>query len=540
MDACRCRGAQCPPRPAGPCLPASEGPAELTLAPARAVLEIGGHLQPRTLAAAARAGSAVRLAPAAWDRIAAAHAALDRIAGEGAAIYGVSTGLGAAVDTPAAPGGEGQQRRVVMARMVGVGPLAAPDQVRAVMMARLAGLAVGRSGASPGIVAAYAALLNAGVLPAMPLVGSVGEADLAPLAHVAGVLAGAGEAVVDGQVMPGAAALAHAGIAPPPFGIKDGLALVSSNAASAGLGALVLADAERLFGAWLAAACLTLEGYRASVAPLRPAASALRPAPGQAEAAASLLGTLEGSALLLPGAARRLQDPLSLRCLAPVLGACLAALRAATAAVALELNTSDDNPAVLAECGAIQPNANFDSTHLLLAFEGLGLALSRAAAAQGARMLQLMSPASSGLPRFLSPMKDGRNGFATVQKTISALVAETWQHAMPMPPCALAAADGVEDYATMVVSGVRRLGALLAQLRLLCAVELMVGAQACDLRDGLRLGPGGAAVHGDVRRLVPMLRDDRPAAPDILALDALIGEGCFDDLAAPLFAAGPG
>lgn len=512
----------------------------MTPAPAPAVLEIGGHLQPRTLAAAARAGSAVRLAPAAWDRIGAAHAVLERIAGEGAAIYGVSTGLGAAADTPVAPGGDGLQRRVVLARMVGVGPLAPPDQVRAVMIARLAGLAVGRSGASPGIVAAYAALLNAGVLPAMPLVGSVGEADLAPLAHIAGVLAGAGEALVDGQILPGAAALAHAGIAPPPFGIKDGLALVSSNAASAGLGALVLADAERLFGAWLAAAALVLEGYRASVAPLQPEASALRPAPGQAEAASALLGLLEGSALLLPGAARRLQDPLSLRCLAPVLGACLAALRAATAAAELELNTSDDNPAVLAEHGAIQPNANFDPTHLLLAFEGLGLALSRAAAAQGARVMQLMSPASSGLPRFLSPVQAGRSGFAAVQKTATALVAEAGHHAMPMLPCVLAAADGVEDHATMAVSTMRRLGALLAQLRLLCAIELMVGAQACDLRDGLRLGPHGAAVHGAVRRRVPMLRDDRPAAPDILALDALIGEGCFDGLAAPLLPAGPG
>jgi len=512
----------------------------VTGAESAAVLEIGGSLHPRALAAAARAGSAVRLTPAAWDRIAAAHAVLERAAGEGAAIYGVTTGLGAAVDTAVTPGGDVAQRRVVLARMVGVGPLAALDQVRAVMIARLAGLAVGRSGASPGIVAAYAALLNAGVVPAMPLVGSVGEGDLAPLAHIAGVLAGAGEALVDGQVLPGAAALAHAGIAVPPFGIKDGLALVSSNAASVGLGALVLADAERLFGALLAAACLALEGYRASVAPLQPAASALRPAPGQAEAAAALLGLLTDSPLLLPGAARKVQDPLSLRCLAPVLGACLAALRAADAAVALELNTSGDNPAVLAESGTIQPNANFDPSHLVLAFDGLGLALSRAAAMQGARMLHLMSPASSGLPRFLSPVQEGQNGFATVQKTVSALVAEAGQLAMPMQPCSLAVADGAEDHATMAVSTMRRLGAMLAQMRLLCAVELMVGAQACDLRDGLRLGPGAAAVHGMVRGRVLVLQEDRPAAPDILALDALIGEGAFDHLAAPLFRAGPG
>ncbi len=502
------------------------------------ILDVGdAPLAPRVLAAAARSGSAVQLAPAAWERIAAAHEVLNQLAGQGVTIYGVSTGLGAGADTPVMPGG-GLQERVVLARMVGVGPLAAPEQVRAVMLARLAGLAAGRSGASPAVVAAYMEMLNQDVLPLVPLVGSVGQADLAPLAHIAGVLALAGEALVDGQVLPGPAALARAGIVPPPFGVKDGLALVSSNAVCAGLGALVVADAERLCGAWLAAACLTLEGYQASVAPLCPAATALRAAPGQAEAAAALLALLDGGALVQPGGARRLQDPLSLRCLAPILGAGLTALRAATAAAALELNTADDNPAVLVDPGAIQATANFDPTHLVLAFEGLGLALSRAAAAQGARILQLMSPASSGLPRFLGSASAGSNGFATVQKTVAALVAEVGQLAMPMPACTLAVADGVEDYATMTVPTVRRLAALLGHMRLLCAVELLVAAQACDLRNSWHPGPHAAALHAAVRRRVPMLHGDRPAAPDIMALDALIGEGCFDHLAAPWFADG--
>lgn len=503
-----------------------------------------GHaaLRARALAAAARDGTGVSLHEAAWVRIREGHAALRHATAEGGAIYGVSTGLGAAADTRVPAGSPELQRRVVLARMVGVGPPAAPGQVRAAMLARLAGLATGRSGASPGIVAAYVDMLNAGLVPVMPLTGSVGEADLAPLAHVAGVLAGAGAATLGGETLPGAQALARAGIAPPVFDLRDGLALVSSNAVSVGLGALVLADAERLLGAQLAAAVLSLEGFRANLAPLHPDSARLRPAPGQGEVAAALLALLAGGDLARPGGARRLQDPLSLRCLAPVLGAALSALRAATVAVELELATSDDNPAVLAERSgedAVRPNANFDTTHLVLAFETLCLSLSRVAAAQGSRVLHLMSPGSSGLPRFLSPLQGGRTGMATVQKTVSALVAEIGQHAAPLPACALPAADGVEDVSTMAVSVMRRSAALLEAMRLLCAVELLAATQACDLLPaGTRLAPATAAAHAAVRERAAMLTEDRPSSPDIVALDALIGEGRFDPLAAALLDGG--
>ena len=499
-------------------------------------LVIGGAaLHPRDVAAAALSHQPTVLHPAAWARIGAGYETLLQLAACGTPIYGVSTGLGAAVDTPITPDAD-QQCRVVLARMVGVGPAATAPQVRAVMVSRLAGFAEGRSGVSPGVVAAYLAVLNSGVVPVMPLIGSIGQADLAPLAHLAAVLVGAGEAEVDGTVLPGADAMARAGIARPVLGPKDGLALVSSNAASVGLATLVLAEAERLFGAWVAAAALSLEGFRGNLAPLHPAAVALRPTPGQAAVAGAMRHMLDGSSL--HGAPRRLQDPLSIRCLVPVMGACLAALHGATAAVALELNSSGDNPAVLADKGCMLPTANFDITHLVLALEGLGLAMARVAAAQGARVVQLMSPGASGLPRFLSPVQAGRNGFATLQKTASVLVAETGQLAMPMPAYALPAADGVEDYATMTLSVVRKTAALLDHLRLLCAIELMVAAQACELRPGIALGPRCAAVLAAVRAAVPALHEDRPCTPGVLALAGLVAAGQFGACGAALFDGG--
>jgi histidine ammonia-lyase len=491
-------------------------------------VEIGSsRLSPGDVASVARGKATVGLAAAAWDRIVASHAMLERLAGRGEAIYGVSTGLGAAVDTRISPDAAAQQR-VPLARAVGVGPRAREDEVRAMMVARVARFAAGRSAVSRPTVEALIGLLNKAVHPVVPMIGSIGEADLAPLAHIASVLMGLGQAEHGGTVVAGAEALKRAGLTPPAFGPKDGIALVSSNAASVGLAALVLVDLRRTLGGLVAAAALSFEGYRASVAPLMPDAIGLRPVPGQAEIAGALMHAFDGGDLVKPTAARRLQDPLSFRCVAPVYGACLAALAAARDLVELELNTSDDNPAILSESGISRPNANFDATHLALAFETLGLALARVAAMCGQRVMRLMSPGSSELPRFLSPIQEGRNGFATVQKTVSALVAEIQHRSLPMPAFIMPVADGVEDYGTMALSIVQKTGEIAARVQLLAAVELMVAAQACDLRGGIVLGLEGRVIHAAVRSVVVALQDDRPASPDIEAIDALIARGTFD------------
>ncbi|MFE0758310.1 histidine ammonia-lyase [Inquilinus sp. NPDC058860] len=481
-----------------------------------------GPLSTRDLLAIARNGAAVALDEAALQRIEAGHRALEALAAAGAAIYGVSTGLGAAVDTRIAPDAAAVQRRIPPGRAVGVGREARADEVRAIIAARLAGLCCGRSGASRAVAEALAALLNQGVHPVVPMTGSVGEADLPPLSHIALVLLGRGEAEFQGEILPAAEALARAGIAPPEFGLKDGLALVSANAASVGAGALVVEDAAQALRAMLAAAALSFEGFRAGVAPLDPRAAALRPAPGQAEAARSILALLQGGGLVRPGAARKLQDPLSFRCAPSVLGAALAALQAARASVELELAGAGDNPAVIAEDGVALPNANFDPTHLALAFEALGGALARAAAISAARIVKLMSPSSSDLPRFLAPVQDGSAGYGPTQKTAAALLAEIGHLAAPMPVAVLPVADGVEDYATMATATVDKTAGIVERLRLLAAIELIVAAQAVDLRGAPSLGRGTAAIHAAVRGLVPRMQADRPAAPDIAAVAAFI------------------
>jgi histidine ammonia-lyase len=473
--------------------------------------------------AVARDGVSCRLSDAAAARIGAAHAATLALLGAGVPIYGVTTGLGAAVDTTLPAADPEYQRRIPLARTAGVGSRLPRETVRAMMLARLSRLACGASGISLPMAEALATMLDRGVTPAVPAIGSIGEADLVPLAHIAAILSGGGTADFRGAQLDAPDALARAGITVPPFGPKDGLALVSSNAGSVGPAALLAADAARALNAALNAAALSLEGFRGSLTPFEPRAVVLRPTQGQAETAAALLALLAGGDLMRPTAARRLQDPLSFRVIASVQAAATGALINATALIELELNSSDDNPAIISDPAQALPTANFDATALALALETLGQALLRVASAAAGRVLRLMSPATNDLPRFLAA--PGQNGFATVQKTLAALLGTLQHDAAPLPVCVLPVADSVEDYASMAAPIVDKTARVLTNFRYVVAIELMVAAQACDLRRPIRLGTGTARLHALIRTAIPALTQDRSTGPDIECLAALIADG---------------
>ncbi|MFZ4833994.1 HAL/PAL/TAL family ammonia-lyase [Rouxiella sp. Mn2063] len=442
----------------------------------------------------------------------------------GTPIYGLTTGLGAAVDTPTSLQtltATEIQRRIPRGRAVGVGHAANTEQVRAMMLARLSGIAVGHSGISLATAETLLALFNAGIHPHVPLIGSISEADLAPLAHIALAVIGEGDAQYQGEQRAVAELLASLGIRPAELSGKDGLALVVSNAATVGLTALLLDDMARVFSAQSAAIALSFEGFVANISPLSPLAARLRPAPGQQEAATLLNTLLAGGSLGEPGKARRLQDPLSFRNIASVLGCVQQALAGAFRATELELNSSDDNPAVLAEEQIILANANFDATHLTLALELLGLALSRLAATSGERLMKLMSPGTSELPRFLVS-GNAQSGFGPLQKTIAALVADIQQQAQPLAAVSMPVADRIEDYAAQTMAVVHKLQRLLDSWRLLVAIELLVAAQAIDLRSDLSLGVGSQAIYHQVRQRVARLDEDRSSTEDIYRLVALI------------------
>lgn len=502
----------------------------------RTVTFSGAGTTVEMIAAIAGGRASVAISPAAIAAIEAAYACLLRHTEQGQAIYGVSTGLGAAVDTKLAPSAGSGQHRIPRARAVGVGPPASVEEVRAMMAARLARFSCGYSGVSMPVVEALCAMLDRGVHPRVPMTGSIGEADLAPLAHIALVLTGEGSVEApDGAILPGAEAMQAARIALPPFGVKDGLSLISSNAAMLGRACLLLQDAKDVFDAHLAAVALSYEGFRASLDPLDPAASRLRPAPGQARTAQALASLLCDGDLAKTGAARRLQDPLSLRCVPSVGGAVWHALEQAFAATELELNSGDDNPSVLVAEDRVLPTGNFDPTHLALACDTLLLAFARLAAMAAERIMKLLSSDFSDLPRFLAPAEPGSAGFATVQKTVAALAAEIGHLAMPMPFAVTPVAGRVEDYASMSMSIIDKAIRLMEKFRYLTAIELIVAARAVDLRAPVLLGKGAQAVFERVREVVAPLDADRSSSSDIEALASLIRDGA---VVAPLFGAG--
>ena len=474
--------------------------------------------------AIARTRATVGLSAPALKAIAGGHDALLDLARAGMPIYGVTTGLGAAVDTRLGLADAPDQLRIALARSVGVGRTASSEEVRAMMAARLCRLAQGYSGISPATAESLMALLNARVHPVTPMTGSLGEADLAPLAHIAAVVLGAGDAEWMGTIMDGAAALAKAQLRPPAAGPKDALALVSSNAASVGLACLVVHEARKALASLLAAACLSFEGFRANQSPFSQEAVELHPVPGFAAVAGRVRDALADGDLSRPGTARRLQNPLSFRCLGPVHGAAVTALSQAWDAVELELNSSDDNPAILGQSHQALANASFDATHLALAAETLALALARVSALSGQRILQLMSPETSDLPRFLAPPLPGRSGFSALQKTVSALVAEIQFLANPVPVVILPVANHIEDYGSMALPSVQKVADITSRIYLLASIELIVAAQACDLRDGIKLGSHTRGLHRFVRTYVSFLDDDRAISKDIMFLSGHLTE----------------
>jgi len=493
----------------------------------------GGGVRIADVVRVARDGVEVSVTEDARARVTKARAVVDSLAASDTPFYGVNSALGANTGKTI-PQAErnSYQLRAVRARAVGIGPRHPRDVVRAAMFVRAAGMACGGSGVSPAVLQMLVELLNAGVHPVVPSRGSIGVADLAPLSHIALVLVGEGQAELGGNVMPGSDALTRAGLAPVMLGPKDGLALISANAATVGHAALVLHDCARALDALNVAAALSFEGYRANLSPLDPRVQAARPARGQRAIAGRLVALLDGSSLWRHGAPRRMQDPLSYRCVTQVHGATLAALHTAAEDVEMELTSAADSPLVLPETNEMLSNGNFHLPGLALAFDSLGLALSHCATLCVARCQRMYSPSFSELPLQLTSRGPEHSGFATIQKTLTALANEIRHLANPASLDAMPVSEAFEDHAPMAANVVAKTARAVPLLRDLAAIELLTAAQATDLRPVAidELGRGTREAYEFVRARVAMLDEDRSLGPDIEQIAAAIHELPLADL----------
>ena len=486
----------------------------------------GERLTIEQVVAVARDGEPVALTAGARERVAQSRALVERIVTGDVPVYGLTTGLGHRSTIALAPDErEAFQRRILLGRAVALGAPLPEAVVRAALVVRASGMAAGGSGVSLQVLDAIVTLLERRVHPIVPADGSVGAADLGLLATAFLPLIGLGEAELDGVRLPGAAALAAVGLEPLALSGRDGLALCSSNAFTTGTAALAVLDALRLFETACAAGALSLEAFVANLSPFDERVARARPAAGQVEVARRVRALLTGSRLLEPGVARRVQDPLSFRCIPQVGGAALVALEGAREAVEIELAAAGDNPLVLAGDGELLSNGNFHTIALALACEGACLALAHLGWLAGQRVIRLLDERKTDLAESLSPAGGLQIGVAGLGLPLMQLHAELRHLALPAALDSPPVADGIEDHSSHALLAVRKLARVVDRLARIVAIELTVAAQAVELRGGELGAPAMRELYGRTRATVAFVEQDRPLGGEVERLACRVAAG---------------
>ncbi|MGG3625597.1 aromatic amino acid ammonia-lyase [Bacillus gobiensis] len=441
-------------------------------------------------------------------------------------VYGFNRGVGLnkdkVIDTHFF---EKYNRNLILSHCAGVKPEAAQDEVRAVMLARLNGLLIGCTGTHPKVVERYADFLNLGIHPVLPLRGSIGAADITTISHIGLTMIGEGEVEVSGAKYSAYLALEKSGLKPLNLGPKDGLAIVSSNALSAGTGALALYDCRKLLEIADIVYALSLEAIRGNVSPLNDSVHRMRSFPGQIQSLKNIQKMLKDSDLWTKHNPDSLQDPLSFRNVCQIHGAALDASHYTREQLERHLNSSDDNPCVLTEEGTILSCGNFEPIAWTIGFEMLGNALHHVTKSSCFRTIKLGDPAFTGLTRFLTPDEKQYLGFCTMQKTVSALDAEIRHLSNFASSDYISLAGDIEDHGTNAPYVVSKTREIIDRAVYILGIEALHAAQAIDLRGGLRLGRGTAAAYHAIRSVVPFLDKDRNLSADIERIYQLFKTG---------------
>ncbi len=483
----------------------------------------------------------VALRPEAVAAVRRSRAVVDAHAARGTPTYGVNTGFGALADVTIPHDQLAElQLNLIRSHAAGVdAPLAVPA-VRALMALRANVLAKGFSGIRLETLEALVGLLNAGVHPVVPSRGSVGASgDLAPLAHLALVLVGEGAVLVDttsevdvtdrttaGSTAEVAPVLARAGLKPVTLAAKEGLALINGTQASAAVLALAVLAADRLARTADIAAAMSVDALRGSFHPFEARLHAVRPVPGQVASAANLCRLGQDSAINASHAnCGRIQDAYALRCAPQVHGATREGLAFARRLVEIEANAATDNPMVFADPGDIVSGGNFHGAPIALAADTLAIAVAQLATISERRTDRLMSPAASELAAFLSPHAGLHSGLMLAQVTAAALVAEIKTLAHPAAVDTIPTSAGREDHVSMSMGAALKAARAVDLLTGVIAIEILAACQALDLLAPLATSPPLERVRQAVRRRVPTLGADRPPAPDITAVRALVEHG---------------
>ena len=469
----------------------------------------GSSLTLEDVVAVGEKAARVQIAPAARLRMQASRHKVDAAMGGVTPVYALNTGVGLLANIRLDETEiEAMQINLIRSHCCGVGSPLSTSVVRGMMLIRANVLAKGLSGIRPIVAERICDLLNHQITPIIPSRGSVGASgDLAPLAHMALVLIGEGNADYQGEVLPAAECLERAGLKPLVLLGKEGISLLNGTQAMLSIGCLRLRELEDLFYSAQTIAALSIEALRGAVAAFDSRLHAARPHTGQVLSATNLTSLLHGSSIpRTHGDGTRIQDAYCLRCIPQVHGAVWDTLAHARKIFEIELNSATDNPLVFED--AIISGGNFHGAPLALALDYLSIALCQLAGISERRTERLLNPSlNEGLPAFLASKPGLESGLMMAQVTAAALVAELRVLASPASTGSIPTSGNQEDFVSMGMTSALKLEQAVDLARMVLAIELLAATRALDIR-GDTSTASLEEVRARFRSRIPAWRED--------------------------------
>lgn len=480
----------------------------------------------------------VELAADAITRIDEAAAYVRQMAESGQAVYGVTTGFGANRDRVIRPqDAERLQENLIMSHACGVGPALDVDVVRAMMLLRINALAQGNSGIRTSTLNLLIEMLNRGVHPIVPELGSVGASgDLCPLAHMCLPIIGLGEVQVEGVTYTAEEGMSRAGLEPVRLTYKEGLALLNGTQAMTALGVVVALSLRPLLDCADAIGAMSLEAVGGRMEALDPRIHAIRRRPGQMLSAGHVRYMVEGSELAgaapgtVEGKVEYVQDSYCLRCMPQVHGACRDVLHHVINVLMTEANAVTDNPLVFVpdafQDGAILSGGNFHGQPVAMALDYLKLAIAEIGSISERRSAKLTDKYfSEGLPAFLVNEPGLNSGMMIPQYVAAALVSENKSQSHPASVDSIPTSANMEDHVSMGMHAGLHAYRIMTNVERILAIEYLIAGQALDLREGYQLGTRTAKALESLRQKVSFLSEDRVLYTDINHATELIRRG---------------
>jgi histidine ammonia-lyase len=491
------------------------------------IIITGNTLTLEEIVAVCRDYKRVELSDLAIEKILESRKVVDEFVENEDVVYGITTGFGKFSDVIISKEeSKTLQRNLIITHAVGAGKPFDTEVVRGIILLRVNNLAQGYSGAKLETIQTMIEMLNKRVHPIVPEKGSLGASgDLAPLSHMVLPMIGLGQAEYLGKVMTGQEAMKLAGITVIQLTSKEGLALINGTQVMTAVGALTVYDALNIIKVSDIAAALSFEAQNGIVNALDHRLHDVRPHKGQIDTARIMLDLLNGSKMTSKQGEIRVQDAYSLRCVPQVHGASKDAINYVKEKVEIEINSVTDNPIIFPETKEGISGGNFHGQPMALSFDFLGIALAELANISERRLERLVNPTLSGLPAFLVEHGGLNSGFMIVQYSAAALVSENKILAHPASVDSIPSSANQEDHVSMGTIAARKAREILENVRRVLAMEIMCACQGIDLRGNKGLGVGTKPIYEEVRKVVPMLKEDRPLYEDINKVEELIIKG---------------